>query len=146
TPGTERRRLPVVFLKADIMRAQVDADGGETPQVDVLDVGWRRFKNYLKLRVLVKAIGIFAVATVGGPTAGLHIRNAVGRGSEDAEKRFRVHGASTDFDIVRLLQDATLLHPEMRERQNQILEVQPTGLMFKFYFNFQVVSKNSRVR
>jgi hypothetical protein len=34
-----------------------------------------------------------------------------------------MHGAGTDFDVVRLLQDTTLLHPEVRERQNQILKI-----------------------
>jgi hypothetical protein len=38
-----------------------------------------------------------------------------------------------------------VLDPEMRERQNQILKIQTLGPIFKFYFSFQVVSRNSRV-
>src|SRR5262249_46640495 len=42
-------------------------------------------------------------------------------------------------------QDAPLPHPEVRKRQNQILEVQALRLTLKFYFSFQVVSRNSLV-
>jgi hypothetical protein len=34
--------------------------------------------------MLVKTIRILSVATVGGPTAGLHVSDAVGIGAEDA--------------------------------------------------------------
>ena len=56
-----------------------------------------------------------------------------------------MHGARTDFDIIRLLEHAALLDPEVRESKDQILKIQTLWLMFKFYFNSQVVSRNSRV-
>jgi hypothetical protein len=37
-----------------------------------------------------------------------------------------------------------LVHPEAGERKNQVLKIEPDS-MFKFYFNFQFVSRNSRV-
>ena len=67
------------------------------------------------MRVLVEAIGIFPIATVGGPTAGLHEPDAVRLRAQDPQKRFRVHRARPDFHIVGLLQHAALLHPEFRE-------------------------------
>jgi len=110
-----------------------------------LDVGGRRLKYHLKLRMFVESIGILAVASVGGPTARLHKSCAIWSRPKNTQKRFRVHGAGTDLDVIRLLQDTTLLDPEMRERQNQILEIQTLRRMLKFYFNSQVVSRNSRV-
>src|SRR6267143_5775867 len=95
--------------------------------------------------MLVKAIGIFAVAAVGGPTTRLHVSDAIGTGAEYAEKGFRVHCPRADFHIVRLLEDAALLHPELGELQDQILEVESPLSFLKFYFNFQVCSKSLRV-
>src|SRR5438876_870265 len=69
----------------------------------------------LRMNVLVEAIGIFPIATVGGPTAGLHEPDAVRLRAQDPQKRFRVHRARPDFHIVGLLQHAALLHPEFRE-------------------------------
>src|ERR1700675_2874485 len=94
--------------------------------------------------MLVQAIGVFAVAPVGGPTARLRIRHAVRCRSEHAQERFWVHRPCPDFHIVRLLQDAALPHPELRQLQNQILKCDPNPFL-KFYFRFQVVSKSSRV-
>src|SRR5207253_6802761 len=111
--GTERGGFPVVLFKANVMFLKIDSDGSEALQIDLLDVGRRWFEDDLKLGVLVQAIGVFAIATVGGPTARLHIRDAVGSGAQDAEKGFGVHGSRADFDVVRLLENATLLHPEM---------------------------------
>src|SRR6266850_2430676 len=95
--------------------------------------------------MLVKAIGIFAIPTVGGPTTRLHVSDAIRTGAEYAEEGFRMHGARADFHIVRLLEDAALLHPELGELQDQILEVESALSFLKFYFNFQVRSKSSRV-
>ncbi len=74
--------------------------------------------------VLVKTIGIFAVPTVGGPTTGLNVSDAVSMWAKNAQKRFRMHCARPDFHVVRLLQYATLVHPKVRELQNQILEIE----------------------
>src|SRR6267378_5506713 len=95
--------------------------------------------------MLVQAIGILSIATVGGPTTRLHVRDPIVAGAEDAKKSFRMHGARADFHVVRLLEDATLLHPELGELQEQVLEGEPFRPLLKFYFNFQVCSKSSRV-
>jgi hypothetical protein len=38
-----------------------------------------------------------------------------------------------------------LARPELREAQNQILKIQADIFFLKFYFNFQIFSKSSRV-
>src|ERR1700682_3332354 len=95
--------------------------------------------------MLVEPIGIFSIATVGGPTTGLHVPDAIGTGAEHAEKRFRMHGARADFHVVGLLEDASLLYPELGELQDQVLKVESLRPLLKFYFNFQLCSKSSRV-
>src|SRR6266436_6127294 len=80
-PRAESRGFPVVFFKTNVVLFEVDADGTQTLQIEILGINRRRFKDYLKLEMLVEAIGIFAVATVGGPTTGLHVSNAISVGA-----------------------------------------------------------------
>src|ERR1700738_3304134 len=56
-----------------------------------------------------------------------------------------MHRAGANFHIVRLLQHAILIGPELREAQNQILKIQADIFFLKFYFNFQIFSKSSLV-
>src|SRR5262249_28730910 len=72
-PRTERWRFPVVLFKANVVLFQIQTDCSEALQINILDVGGRRLQDYLKLRMLVEAIGILPIATVGGPTARLYI-------------------------------------------------------------------------
>ena len=67
--------------------------------------------------MLVQAIGIFAVTSVGRPTTGLNISDAVGMRAEHTQESFRVHRAGADFHVIGLLKYATLLHPKLRELQ-----------------------------
>src|SRR6476660_4595236 len=95
--------------------------------------------------MLVQPVGVYAVATVGGPTTRLHVADAIGVGAEHAKKCFRMHGARADFHIVRLLEDAALLDPELGKLKDQVLEMEPLWPFLKFYFNSHVCSKSSRV-
>ena len=107
------------------MLLQVDADGAQTLQVDVLHIDRRRLQDHLKLRVLIQPVGILPVATVGGPTTGLNKSNPISLWAEHPQESFRMHGACTHLNVIGLLENATLLHPKLRELQNQILEVEP---------------------
>src|SRR5258705_9539603 len=53
--------------------------------------------------------------------------------------------ASQTFHVVGLMQHAALPHPELRELQNQVLEIEASLFFLKFYFSFQALSKSSRV-
>ena len=90
---------------------EVDADGFEAAQVLIDHVVGRRLQDHLQLLVLVEAIGIFAIAAVGGAAAGLDVGDAIGLGAEDAQKGFGGHGARADFDVVGLLDDAAAVGP-----------------------------------
>ncbi len=48
-PSTQGRRLPVVLLKANVMLLQIDPDGGEALQVNVLHIHRRGLEDDLKL-------------------------------------------------------------------------------------------------
>ena len=76
----ERGGFPVVFLKAHVVIGEVQANRRQALQIKVLNIGGRRLQNHLQLVVLEQTVGIFAVATVGGPTRRLDIGDAVGSG------------------------------------------------------------------
>src|SRR5712672_2643504 len=48
-PGAQGRRLPVVFLKPNVVLFEVDSNRSETLQVNVLHIHRRRLEDYLKL-------------------------------------------------------------------------------------------------
>jgi hypothetical protein len=72
--------------------------------------------------VLVKAIGILAVATVGGPTTRLDVAYLARVGSKHTEKCFGVHRAGADFNVVRLLKYTAGLSPKVLQLQDELLE------------------------
>ena len=121
-PGGKRGRFPVVLFKLDVVAGEVDADGLEGLEVELLHVLRRRLEDDLELSVLVEAVGILAITSVGGTARGLHVGDTVRLGSEDAEKSFRRHGSGADFDIERLLQDAALAGPEILQLEDEFLK------------------------
>ena len=123
-PCAEGRRLPVIFFELDVVLAQVDADGFERGEVKLLHVGRRRLEDDLVLHVLEEAVGVLAVAAVGGTARGLNVADAIGLGTEDAEKGFGRHGSGADFDIVGLLEDATMIGPKSLQAKDEFLKGQ----------------------
>ena len=104
------------------MLAQIDADGFEAAHVLLDHVGGRGLQDHLKLHVLVEAIGIVAVAAIGGAAAGLHVGGAVGLRAERAQEGFRARGAGADFHVERFLNDAAALAPVLLEPEDHLLE------------------------
>ena len=78
--------------------------------------------------MLVEAVGIVAVAAIGGAAAGLHVGDAIGFGPEHAQESFRAHGAGADFDIVGLLNDAAALGPVFFQLEDDRLETNPSSI------------------
>src|SRR5580704_9785502 len=106
---------------------KVNADGSETAEVLIDDIGGRGLEDDLQLRVLVEAIGIVAIAAVGWPSAGLDVGDAVRLGSKNAQKSLGAHGAGADFDVIRLLNDAAAFGPILFEVEDDLLESGHSG-------------------
>ena len=120
-PGAQGGRFPVVFLEAEVVQLEVDAERLEAADVDVLHVVGRGLEDDLVLEVLLHPVGVLAVAAVGGAAGGHDIGHAVGFGPQHPEKGLGVHGAGADFHVVRLLDDAALAVPEVLEGENDFL-------------------------
>src|SRR5690606_28961025 len=78
TPGAEGRRFPVVFHEADVVHQGVHADAAQRFQVQLLNIGRVRLEHHLELVVVLQAVGVFAVAAVGGPAGRLHVGGVPG--------------------------------------------------------------------
>ena len=121
-PGAERRVLPVILDKADIVLLQVEAEGFQRAEIEVENVVRRRFEHDLILIVVLHAVGVLAITTVLGAARGLNIGGFPGLGAERAQKGRGVAGAGADFHIVGLEQGAPLFVPVTLETQNDFLK------------------------
>jgi hypothetical protein len=72
-PRAQRRRLPVVFDKADVVAGAVEADRFQAGQVKFLRVARVRLEDHLVLMVHLHPVGVFGVATVVGAEGRLDI-------------------------------------------------------------------------
>ena len=121
-PGAERGALPVVLDEAHVVLGEDDAEGLERAQVHVLDVGRGRLDDHLVLVVVAQAVGVLAVAAVGGAHGRLDVGGAPGTGVEAAQERRGVEGAGADLGVVRLDDDAALPLPEGLQAADDLLE------------------------
>ena len=123
TPGAQGRRFPVVLHEADVVHQRVDAERAQGIQVALLNVGGRGFQDDLELVVTLQAVGVLAVAPIGGTPRRLHIGRAPGLRTDGAQEGGGVKGPRAHLHIVGLLQDAALSGPVLLEHQDQVLKV-----------------------
>ena len=121
-PGAQGRALPVILDKTDVMVVGVQANGGQRTQVELLGVDRRGLDEHLELIVVLHAVGVLAVAAVGGTAAGLRIAGAPLGGTERAQRGRGVEGTGTDLGVIGLHNDAALLAPVLLEAQDDVLE------------------------
>ena len=122
------------------MPAQINADRLQRAQIEFLNVIRWRLQNHLKLRVLVQAIGILAVATICRSSGRLQICRPVRLWPKHAEKCFGGHGTGADLDVVRLLEHAPIIAPEGLKLEDEFLE----GWWLHFWCRCQFCSGQNR--
>ena len=76
--------------------------------------------------ILLQAVGVLAIAAVGGPARGLHVGHAPGLGPQRAQHRRRMQGAGAHLDVVGL-QDHAPAGSSTRGAQGSVLERQGLG-------------------
>ena len=86
-----------------------------------MSLRWR-LQDDLQLGVAEEAVGVFAVAAVGGAARGLRVGDADRLGAEHAQEGVGRHGAGADFEVVGLLQDAAVFGPEALQGEEQFLK------------------------
>ncbi len=121
-PGADGGVLPVVLDEADVVGAQVQADGLQRTQVEVLHVRRVRLQDHLVLVIVLQAVGVLAVAAVARTARGLDVGRVPRLGTQRAQDGGRVQGPRPHLDVVRLQDHAALGAPIVVERQDEILE------------------------
>ena len=71
---------------------------------------------------MLQAVGVLAVATVGGAAARLDVGGVPGLRADGAEEGGGVEGAGAHFHVVGLQHHAALLGPVVLQGENQVLE------------------------
>ena len=104
------------------MGRDIDADGLEASQVQILDVVRRGLDEHLELVVELPAVGVLAVAAVGGTAAALHVAGAPGVGPQRAQRGGRGVRAGAHLVVVGLQDDAALVPPVALEVHDDVLE------------------------
>ena len=121
-PRAQRRGLPVVFDKADVVLARVDADGLQALEVQLDGVAGIGLQDDLQLVVLLHAIGIVTETAVVGANARLDVGHIPRLRAQDAQHGGRVHRARAHLDVVGLPDEAVLFAPEVEQAQDHFLE------------------------
>ena len=98
-PGTEGGGFPIVLDKAYVVNQRVDTQSLQGAEVEVLDCQRRRLENYLKLVVMLQAVGVVTVTTVGRAARRLNVGRTPGLRAQRAECSGRMIGASTHLHV-----------------------------------------------
>ena len=104
------------------MQGLIDAEVAEAPEIKVLGVLGRRLEDDLELVIVLKAVGILAVAPVGGPPRWLNVGRLPRPRTKRAQRRRRVEGAGAHFHVIGLKDRAPLFGPEALQLEDQMLE------------------------
>ena len=127
-PGPQGGGLPVILHEADVVVQGVEPDGLEAVQIELLDILGRGLHDHLVLVIVLQAVGVFAVAAVGGAPARLHVGHVPGLRPQGPEQGGGIEGAGPHLDIVGLPDEATLIRPEALQGHEQFLKSHPALL------------------
>ncbi len=111
----------------------IEPQGFQAVEIEFLNILGRGLEDHLVLIVVLQAVGVLAVAPVGGPAAGLHIGHVPGLRPQDPQQGGGVEGAGPHLDIVRLLDDTAPLRPEALQGHQQFLKSHPASPLKKKY-------------
>ena len=123
TPGPEGGGFPVVLDETNVVIGRLNAKGLQGGEVGLLNAIGRWLDQHLVLEVVLGAVGVIAVAAVGGTSAGLRVGHGPGFRTDGPQHRVRTHGARPLFRVIGLQQQAALVSPEAVEGADDVLEV-----------------------
>ena len=121
-PGAQRRALPIVLDEADVVGVDVDAEHAQAAEILVLHVLGRGLQEHLELVVVLKPVGVLAVAAVARPAGRLHVGRAPGLRPQAAQRGRGMEGAGAHLHVVGLQDDAAALRPIGLQAKDERLE------------------------
>jgi hypothetical protein len=105
----------------------IDAKGLQTIEVDFLNVERRRFDDDLILIIVLEAIGILTISTIGWTARWFNISHPPWLRAQDPEEGCRVESPGTYLNIIRLLNHTSLICPESLKGKDQLLKIHPSS-------------------
>jgi hypothetical protein len=94
------------------MSQRVDAKGPQAIEINLLNIKRRGFQNDLILIVMLQAIGIFSVPTIGRATRRFYISHSPWFRAKDPQEGGGMEGPCPDLHVIGLLNNTTLIRPE----------------------------------
>ena len=122
SPRAQRRRLPVVLDKADVVLLRVNPEAGEALKVKFLNIVRRRLHDHLELMMLIETIRVVSIASVRRAARGLHIGDIPRLRPQNAQERPRAHRPCALFYIIGLGEDTALPRPELLQCEDNLLK------------------------
>jgi hypothetical protein len=101
----------------------IDAEPAKAVQVDLLDIERRRLQDDLVLVIMLKPVGVLAIAAVRGPPAGFYIGDVPGVRPQGPQECRGVEGACTHFKVIGLCDKTPVTRPVIMQIQYQFLEI-----------------------
>jgi hypothetical protein len=111
----------------------IDPKGLETVEIDLLNIDRGRLHDDLVLIVVLKPIGILAIASIPGTPGRLNIGHLPRLRAEDPERGCRMKRSGANLEVIRLLNDAPLISPKQFQRKDQLLEIHSSSLADFFW-------------
>ena len=106
----------------------MDPQCTKAAKVEILHIVGRRLQNDLKLEIVLKPIGVFAIPPVRGTPRRLHIGHSPRLRPDNPQKRRGVKRAGTTFYIHRLSDDASPARPIALQSENHILKIHASSM------------------
>ena len=124
SPRAQGGRGPVVLHEPHVVRGQVDAEGLQAAQVQLLRVAGVGLEDHLELGVRLQPVRVLAVPRVVGPDARLRVGDPPRLGAEHPQEGRRVHGSGADLGVEGLRHQAAAVGPVPGQRQQRVLHRQ----------------------
>ena len=102
SPGADGGLRPVVLDETHVVGVEVDPEGLQRPEVELLRVAGFGFQDHLELGVGLQPVRVLSVAGVVGTHGGFDVCDVPRFRSEDPQHGGGVHGAGPHFRVVGL--------------------------------------------
>jgi hypothetical protein len=89
----------------------IDAETFERIYIHILNIKRGGLHNYLILVIVLESVGIFSVSAISRSPGRFYVGDIPWFRSKRAKESRRIECAGANFDIIRLLNDASLVCP-----------------------------------
>jgi hypothetical protein len=100
----------------------VNPEACQTREIKILNIVRRRLQHDLILIIMLQAIRVFAIATIGRTSAWLRIAGSPRLRPQRPQEGRRMEGAGAHFNVIGLMDDAAFVGPKTMKGENELLK------------------------